>query len=98
MILRIESTEYLYVPVNGATGLGDLDVYMVLLEEDAKPTSEDWVTASWSGSDSAGWTARLLVGPTGDQTISTAGTYVPWVRVDNDPESVIMATGPISIV
>lgn len=98
MILRIESKEYVYVPVSGATALGDLDVYMVLLSEDTKPTADDWVTASWSGSDTAGWKARLLVGPDGDQEITTVGTYVPWIRVDTDTESVVMTTGPIEVV
>lgn len=99
MKLRIESTEYLYVPVYGATGLGSYTVRMALLQKNVHPTDDDWVAAAWTGSDSLGWKAKVLVGPDGDQTIASAGIYYPWVRITASPEDVVMvADSPVNIV
>lgn len=100
------STEYISVPVaatvSGVAINPSTDVVqMAFVSAGDSPDSGDWVSASWE-QDATGtptvYSVRALVGPTGGVTTLTAGTlYDVFVKIGDNPETVVRRFGAVSI-
>lgn len=60
----------------------------------AAPQTSQWVTASWATDASGNYWATCLVGPANGGTALTAGSYVLFVKVTDNP-AVPVLPGPL---
>ena len=84
------SVEYVKVPITGPSNLTTLTVQMAILPAGQDPTSPDWQTAQWIGTD-----ASVLIGPGQTLALSKGLTYGIWVKVTAAPE--IPVLGPYDL-
>jgi hypothetical protein len=100
------STQYVLVPVR-AYSLGQpynptaLDAEMAFVSGWAKPTDEQWNTASWAWTTTSNgyYAVQCLVGPSSDPLISLAtGTYNIWVQISGNPEIPVAPCGTLTVV
>lgn len=93
--LYAESTEYVSAYVRGRVDLGTQDVSMAFLaDSDARPGVLDWVPAEWTDSNRQ---VRVLVGPEGGEIELAPGHYFVWLKIDDDPEVVILLAGTLDV-
>ncbi len=89
------SREFLFIPVQGATGGEAVEVAFV--NPSAEPAEGDWHTAAWDSTTEDGATAKILVGP-GEGAVTLAdGTYRAWVRVTSAEERPVLSSGLVPI-
>ncbi|MEU5043161.1 hypothetical protein [Streptomyces griseorubiginosus] len=66
----------------------------------AKPTTGDWKTGSWDGTQPRppgnAYIAHCLVGPGGTVELP-AGTYTMWIRITDNPEIPVIPFGRLQI-
>lgn len=67
-------------------------VEMAFVGERVEPASGDWQTASWETSGST-YYAKCLVGPGGAVSLTAGTVYAVWVRVTDNPETVVARVG-----
>jgi hypothetical protein len=98
MLIPATSTEYLTVTVTtqpaGVDLTGTAPRFALLPEtRRGNPTASDWHTGQWDDTD----TARILVGPDGETSL-TRGTWHVWIEIDppND-ELVVRRAGSLTI-
>lgn len=100
------STEYVTVLVAAREDGEDINlsndatVRLAFTAEGDEPSADDWVNGEWDTDDSMTPTryyARVLVGPDDGQELA-AGTYVVWVEVSSDPETVVRPAGNLWVV
>jgi hypothetical protein len=105
--LPAQSTEYVYCDVRAMdvalVGDPSTDAIEFAFVEDlaASPNaSATWTAGSWvAGGGPAVWTARCLVGPSGDVSMLQLGhTYSVWLRFTDSPETPIVRSGTVSVV
>ncbi|MFE6126793.1 hypothetical protein ACFQ6Q_00750 [Streptomyces sp. NPDC056437] len=97
MLIPATSTEYLYVPVSAPAGvdLTGVPVKIAILPASKRgPEAEDWKTAEWAPAP----TARILIGPSGAQTL-TPGAYRVWITFDPPgSENLVELSGRLSVI
>ncbi|MEU7032718.1 hypothetical protein ABZ958_03405 [Streptomyces sp. NPDC046237] len=98
MVIPASSLEYLRVTVttspDGIVLAGAAPRFAFLPDANqANPGAGDWVDGEWDGDS----TARILIGPAGDRTL-TPGYWNVWVRIDppND-EVVVRKAGTLTV-
>lgn len=99
------STEYVTVLAaareSGAdVNLSTATVRFAFVAEGTAPVEADWTAGSWDTDSSATPTryyARILVGPDNGVELE-AGTYVVWVEITDDPETVVRPAGYLRVV
>lgn len=94
------STEYVRVPVAATVAGAPYDprsdvVQFAFVVSGVNPQSGDWHTGLWDGGNSP-YVAQCLVGPSGGVAL-TAGDYVIWVKITDNPEIPVRAVGELSI-
>jgi len=101
------STEYVYCDVRAkdAALVGDPStgtVRFAFIEDlSASPDiTAVWMVGSWvPGGGPAVWTARCLVGPSGDVTTLLLGhTYALWLKLSDAPETPMIRAGTLTVV
>lgn len=95
MVIPATSTEYLHIPVTAPTGtdLVSLPVQVAVVAHRANPTSDEWLTAAWSGS-----AAQLLIGP-GTDTVLAEGDYHVWITIDpSGSENIVRRAGVLTVI
>ena len=91
MRLEVDSTEFVYIPVEATTTEGeDLDVTRIGVEvaftrQRLGPVTEPWLPAVWRIVDDIPY-ARKLVGPRNNGYRLTPGKWWVWVRFHANPE------------
>jgi hypothetical protein len=83
------STEYLHVPITGATD--SMPVELAIIGRTGEPVDADWKSAIWDGAD-----AKILIGP-GTSLALTDAVYSVWARVTAPPEKVVLKAGLLRI-
>lgn len=97
------STEYVRVAI-GTSAAADPtsdNIQMAFPVSGVDPVSGDWKAASWETDASTSpptYYARCLVGPTGGVIALTEGLYDTYIKVLDNPESVIKNTGALAIL
>ena len=82
------STEYVHAPIDGPANMTTFGVEMAILPEGQDPTSGDWETAAWEGTD-----AIVLVGPSTAIPLTRGVQYEVWVRITASPEIPVLRPG-----
>lgn len=82
------STEYVRAPIDGPPDMTTYDVEMAVVQEGQDPTSGDWNTAAWDGTN-----AIVLVGPSTSIPLTRGVTYEVWVRITASPEIPVLRPG-----
>ena len=98
------STEYVIIPVNATISgqsynpTGDTVSFAFMSNPSASPTNTDWVAGSWDVSANSlyPYLAQCLIGPNGVITLGVS-TFVIWLRVADNPETVIIQAGMLTI-
>ncbi|GAA3144852.1 hypothetical protein GCM10010466_39920 [Planomonospora alba] len=88
------SREYVYVFVDGATGVEDVEI--AFTTPNVEPTEAQWKPAQWHITSPRGSEARILIGPGTDAPL-TDGTYQAWVRVTGPVERPVLPGGLVPI-
>lgn len=104
-VIPAGSLQYVKVPiapkVSGAIVDPTADVVtMAFMASGSAPSSGDLKTASWetvSTDVHYPYRARCLVGPGGTVTL-TAGLYTVWVKVVDNPETVLRPAGLLRVI
>ncbi len=106
--LQRETTEYVYVGIQGSTVTGDVE--MAFLEAGLRPDTVDWHSSVkveddqsplWEDAQTSGidgdWFVACLVGEFGTGgKVLTPGDYQPWVRLTDDVERPVRIT-PVTV-
>ncbi|WP_329114468.1 hypothetical protein [Streptomyces sp. NBC_01353] len=98
MVIPASSLEYLSVTVTaspeGADLTGTAPRFAFLPDANrSNPEPEDWIVGEWDGDT----TARVLVGPAGDSTL-TRGSWHVWVSIDpSNDEHVVRKAGTLIV-
>ncbi|MEU8525267.1 hypothetical protein AB0C77_06640 [Streptomyces sp. NPDC048629] len=97
MVIPASSLEYVSVTVAASpanAGLGSTPRFAFLPSGNrGNPEPADWLPGEWDGDT----TARILVGPGGDITL-TPGDWRVWVRIDPPgEEDVVRLSGVVSV-
>ena len=105
VIISHLSTEYVLVPISATKeGLsynptGDTVTMAFMPNAVQQPGVSDWQTASWD-TDSTNiiypYTVKCLVGPAGVITLTT-GTYVIYVKIQDNPETPVLVAGQLIV-
>ncbi|MER7953854.1 hypothetical protein [Streptomyces sp. NPDC096030] len=98
MVIPASSLEYLSVTVTASpadvvlTGTTPRFAFLLTTSR-SNPVSGDWVDGEWDGDN----TARILIGPSGDRTL-TRGSWNVWVSINppND-ELVVRNAGLLNV-
>lgn len=99
------STEYIRVPTTATDGSSAINptsdtVQMAFVSAGSLPVSGDWKTASWetdSTTTPTTYYARCLVGPSGGAITLTADLYDVFVKIGDNPETVVRRFGAVAI-
>lgn len=98
MVIPASSTEYVTVTVTtqpaGVDLTGTPSRFAFLPDtRRSNPTAADWLTGEWDDAD----TARILVGPAGETSL-TRGSWHVWIEIDppND-ELVVRRAGTLTV-
>lgn len=99
------STEYVRVPLtateSGSEVVPTADVVqMAFVSPGSDPVSGDWKAATWETDSSTSpttYVVRCLVGPSGGVVTLTEGLYDIYVRVADNPETVVRRAGAVAI-
>ena len=99
------STEYIRVPVFATDGSSEIVptsdvVEMAFVPPGTSPAELDWESATWetdTNTTPVTYYARCLVGPDGGVVTLTESLYDVFVRVGDNPETVVHRTGAIAI-
>lgn len=99
------STEYVRVPITAMDGSSAIVptsdvVEMAFVAPGASPETLDWNSATWETDNTTTPTtyyARCLVGPDGGVVTLTETLYDVFVKVGDNPETVVHRTGAIAI-
>lgn len=105
LLISSLTTEYVRVPVS-ATEAGVAvspvsdTVDMAFVTAGSVPDDLDWASASWEQDASTGTLyARTLVGPDGgDVTLSSGGPYDIYVRIADNPETIVHRVGALAVL
>lgn len=99
------STEYILVPVqatkagNAYNPTSDTVQFAFMTTPTQVPQVSDWVSGSWD-TDSSNflypYSAKCLVGPSGTITL-TVGTYVIYVKIQDNPEIPVLTAGQLIV-
>jgi len=96
------STEYVRVAIDAGVDPTADNVQMAFPLTGVAPVSGDWKSATWetdSSTDPATYYARCLVGPGVGGVVSlTAGLYDVFVKVSDNPETVVRNTGALAVL
>lgn len=98
LVLQRETTEYIYIGVDGDTVDGDAE--LAFLDAEQRPDTADWTSAIkveddqhelWEDAQSSGvggdWFIARLVGDFGaGGLVLEPGDYQPWVRLTDETE------------
>ena len=98
LVMQRETTEYVYIGVEGDTVSGDVEV--AFLDAEQRPDTGDWSAAEkvdsdshdlWDDAQSSGvagdWYAARLIGDFGTGGLElTPGDYQVWLRLTDDTE------------
>lgn len=90
MVIPASSLEYLSVTVTASpadvvlTGTAPRFAFLPDASR-SNPVNADWVDGEWDGDS----TARVLIGPAGDRTL-TPGRWGVWVRIDPPNDEVVV--------
>ena len=96
------STEYVKVPVAATESGVDVNpvtdaLEMALMLPGYIPTDDDWFTGSWEV-DSGTYYARVLVGPDGGVATLSRGLYEVYIKVADNPETVVRRVGAVGVI
>lgn len=99
------STEYISVPLTateaGAAVVPTADVVqMAFVAAGSSPATGDWKSATWetdSTTTPTTYFVRCLVGPAGGVITLTEGLYDTFVKIGDNPETVVHRTGAVAI-
>lgn len=97
MVIPESSTEYLSITVTATPAEADLGTtpqfaFLPIVNR-GNPEASDWLAGEWDGDT----TARILVGPDGDITL-TPGDWRIWVRIDPPgEEDVVRLSGIVTV-
>jgi len=97
MRLEVDSTEYVYVPVEATTTEGDtidvtrVDVEVTFTTGRIGPVTADWLSAQWAVVDEVPY-ARKLIGPRNDGHALPPGKWWMWIRFHAHPEVPVRRT------
>lgn len=78
---------------------GDTVQFAFMPQATQVPQSGDWKPGSWEANAASllyPYNAKCLVGPAGDVTLGI-GTYVVYVRIEDDPETPVDIVGTLQI-
>lgn len=93
------STEYIRVAVsasvNNAPYNPTADLVQFAFTTGANPSPGDWHTGLWDSTD-APYVAQCLVGPSGGVAL-TAGTWLIWIKITDNPEVPVRSVGQLVI-
>lgn len=99
------STEYVIIPVSATkqgvsyNPTGDVVQFAFMPTAVQQPGNTDWQTGSWD-TDSTNilypYAAKCLVGPTGVINLGT-GSYVIYVKIQDNPETPVLVAGQLVI-
>lgn len=102
------TTEYVRVPVaaaeEGAVVNPTADVVqMAVIATGTTPVELDWETAEWETDESTDpdvYYVRLLVGPGfgGALTLAAGSIYDVYVRINDNPETIVKNSGAIGVL
>jgi hypothetical protein len=104
-VVSASSLEYVRVPVAATVAGAPVNptadvVKLAFITPGATPAAGDLKTASWDTDTTTTPTtyrAQCLVGPGGTITL-TAGLYVVWVQVVDNPEIVLRPAGILEVI
>lgn len=89
------SVEYVKSKVTGSyTTL--MPVQMAIVTAGSEPTSGDYVTAAWDGTDGDAY-AKVLIGTGTTVGVKTEGLYGVWVKITATPEIPVIHCGQLRI-
>src|SRR4051812_36719179 len=102
--LSVLDKRYILVPVSIKADGVNFDptsdvVQMAFITDSATaPVTGDWKSASWEAGGGTGnvYYARCLVGPAGTVTLA-AGLYFVWVKIVDNPETVVVQVDTLTI-
>ena len=100
MNLNRYSLEYVFIPVSGPDGIGELTHEVAIVEAKTEVASGDWKQATWDADQGA---ARVLVRASEEASAGAAdftlapGSYDVWWRVQADPEVPARFAGKIKV-
>lgn len=94
------STEYIgaTATIKASGGTFDPDTVtgaIAVVRDDTDPNSDDWHTADVDVTSTT-ITARLLIGPDSALDLPT-GKYDVWLRVNDDPETIVRLAGTLRV-
>lgn len=96
------ATVYVQIPVTALDSGLPSDptadsVFLAFMLGRAQPDDADWLTGSWETSSVNGqYFAQALIGPDGQDTL-TPGVYTVWVKIVDDPETLIAQSGSVTL-
>lgn len=99
MVLEISAldTRDILVPVAGKASGAVVDPTADVVEMafvTGEPVEADWQTASWETDTAASvYYAKCLVGPSGTVTLTAGTVYGVWLRIFDNPETVVARVG-----
>jgi hypothetical protein len=106
-IVSALSIEYLRIPVAAVVSGSAIDptsdvVQIAIVTTGNTPVTLDWKSATWetdATTDPDTYYARLLVGPApGVQTLTAGQIYDTYVKVADNPETVVRNAGAIGVL
>lgn len=93
------STEYVRVAIDAGVDPTADNVQMAFPVTGVAPVLGDWKSATWETSDGT-YYARCLVGPGigGVVSLTAGGLYDVYVKIADNPETVVRNTGALAVL
>lgn len=103
LAMSAQTTEYIRVPVSASNSGSVVDpttdtATMAFVAAGSTPASGDFKLATWETDTSTStYYLRALVGPTGGVITLTSALYDIYVKIGDNPETVVQRTGAVWI-
>lgn len=92
------STAYLRYKVTVAADPTGDAVAFAFTTSNTPPGSGDWLTGSWEAYASGSAVARILIGPANGGHVLAVGSWIPWMRISDNPEVPVFELPTITIL